>query len=137
MSIDDIFGTGVIMPFNVTSKGDVASGSGADNLRASVAQILGTRATMAAIPGELRWRPRFGSQLHLLRHRGNDSNAAAEARVMVLDALDRWEPRVEVTDVQVEQDRSTGRMTIRVAYVPRGDARDSQVVPEQIAEVSL
>ena len=48
---------------------------------------------------ELPWRTEFGSLLHLLRHQRSAAVLEELARVYVVDALKRWEPRVVVTAV--------------------------------------
>ncbi len=60
----------------------------------------------------------FGSLLHLLRHQKNDAVLQEPARVYVVDALKRWEPRVRVTSVQVARERLDGEnvLAIRLRY---------------------
>jgi uncharacterized protein len=55
--------------------------------------------------GELPWRTEFGSLLHLLCHQKNDRVLQELARVYVVDALKRWEPRVVVTSVQIAREQ--------------------------------
>jgi len=66
----------------------------------------------------LPWRTEFGSLLHLLRHQKNDAVLQELARVHVADALKRWEPRVQLTSVQVtrERDRGENVLAIRLRY---------------------
>jgi phage baseplate assembly protein W len=68
--------------------------------------------------GELPWRTEFGSLLHLLRHQKNDAVLQELARAHVADALKRWEPRVQLTSVQVtrERDRGENVLAIRLRY---------------------
>jgi phage baseplate assembly protein W len=56
--------------------------------------------------------------LSLLRHQKNDSTLQELARVYVVDALRRWEPRVQVTSVQATRQRLDGEnvLMIRVRY---------------------
>lgn len=67
----------------------------------------------------------FGSLLHVLRHQKNDAVLQELARIHVVDALKRWEPRVRVTSVQVSRERQDGEnvLSIRVRY----DLIDRQV----------
>jgi phage baseplate assembly protein W len=68
------------------------------------------------------WRARhrsdFGSLLFRLRHQKNDSVLQELARVYVVDALKRWEPRIVVTDVAVGRLRqdSENVLAIRIRY---------------------
>ena len=68
--------------------------------------------------GELPWRAEFRSLLHLLRHRRNDAVLQELARVYVVDALKRREPRVVVTSVKVTRERQDGEnvLAIRLRY---------------------
>jgi phage baseplate assembly protein W len=68
--------------------------------------------------GELPWRTEFGSLLHLLRHQKNDAVLQELARVHVADALKRWEPRVQLTSVQVTAERDPGEnvLALRIRY---------------------
>ena len=93
---------GIITPFQRDRKNDFANATGVILIVSNVQQILGTRATSAAGPGELPFNPNFGSLLYLLRHQKIDVVRKAQALVYVVDALRRWEPRALVTSVQVD-----------------------------------
>ena len=115
---------GVLRPFRRDRKADFAVGSGEALIRSAVGQVLGTMAASEFTPGELPWRTEFGSGLHLLRHHKNDALLQELARIHVVDALKRWEPRIRVTSVQItrERDRGENVMAIRVRYDVRGSA---------------
>ena len=93
---------GIIIPFQRDRKNDFANATGVELIVSNVRQILGTRATSAAGPGELPFNPNFGSLLYLLRHQKIDIVRKQQAIVYVVDALRKWEPRVVVTSVQVD-----------------------------------
>lgn len=59
-------------------------------------------------------RTEFGS----LRHQRNDAVLNELARVCVVDALKRWEPRVVVTSVKVTRERQDGEnvLALRLRY---------------------
>lgn len=109
---------GLLRPFRRDRKADFAAGSGEPLIRAAVGQILGTMAASEFTPGELPWRTEFGSGLHLLRHQKNDALLQELARIHVVDALKRWEPRIRVTSVQItrERDRGENVLAIRLRY---------------------
>ena len=109
---------GLLRPFRRDRKADFAAGSGEALIRAAVGQILGTMAASEFTPGELPWRTEFGSGLHLLRHQRNDALLQEFARIHVVDALKRWEPRIRVTSVQItrERDRGENVLAIRLRY---------------------
>lgn len=111
-------GFGPIRPFRRDRKSDFAAAGGEALVRSAVGQILGTMAASDFTQGELPWRTEFGSLVHLLRHQKNDAVLQELARVHVVDALKRWEPRVQVTSVQVtrERDRGENVLAIRLRY---------------------
>lgn len=111
-------GFGLLRPFRRDAKSDWAADGGEAVIRSAVGQILGTMAGGDFTQGELPWRTEFGSLVHLLRHQKNDAVLQELARVYVVDALKRWEPRVQVTSVQVtrERDRGENVLSVRLRY---------------------
>lgn len=102
--ITALVGTGIRAPFRRASS-DLATARGVEMLKNNLAQILGIRAGSRYTTGELPWRTEFGSLLHLLRHRNNDPTLAELARIYVVEAIGRWEPRVLVRDVTISKER--------------------------------
>lgn len=99
---DPYVGFGMTRPPRRLSR-DWATAGGRKLLESCLGQLLGTRASSERFEGELPWRPEFGSRLYLLRHIRNTSVAEALARVYVLDAVQRWEPRVRIKDVMISR----------------------------------
>lgn len=67
--------------------------------------------------GERVMRPEFGSDLHLLLFAPNDAATAGLARRYVMEALARWEPRIEVTEVLAYPDPlHDSRLSIEIGY---------------------
>ena len=115
---NELLGFGAIRPFRRDGKSDFAAAGGEAAVRSAVGQILGTMAGSDFTQGELPWRTEFGSLLHLLRHKRNDAVLQELARVYVVDALKRWEPRVVVTSVQMTREVQEGQnvLAIRLRY---------------------
>jgi uncharacterized protein len=115
---NEFLGFGLLRPFRRDRKVDFAAGGGEALVRSAVGQILGTMAASDFTQGELPWRTEFGSLLHLLRHQKNDAVLQELARVHVADALKRWEPRIQLTSVQVTRERNRGEnvLAIRLRY---------------------
>ena len=111
-------GNGLLRPFQRDQKGDGASAHGARLVESAMGQILGTRASSEFSQGELPWRPECGSLLYLIQHRENNSTLDELARTYVIQALQRWERRIKVTDAEfgslVNDNKNT--YTIRVKY---------------------
>lgn len=100
----EFLGFGLLRPFRRDLKADFAADGGEKVIRSAVGQILGTMAGSDFTQGEVPWRTEFGSLLHLLRHQKNDAVLQELARVYVVDALKRCEPRVIVTSVQATRE---------------------------------
>lgn len=71
--------------------------TGPQRIRELILAVLLTR------KGTRVMRPDFGSSLHELAFRPNGPGLRAEARMMIEEALIRWEPRVEVVDVNTDE----------------------------------
>jgi uncharacterized protein len=111
-------GFGLTRPFQRDLRSDFAAAGGEQLIRSAVGQILGTVGSSDYTQGEMPWRTDFGSLLHVLRHQRNDHVLQELARVYVVDALTRWEPRVVVTSVQVMREQREGEnvLAIRIRY---------------------
>ena len=132
---NELLGFGAIRPFRRDGKSDFAAAGGEAAVRSAVGQVLGTMAASDFTQGELPFRTEFGSLLHLLKHQKNDAVLQELARVHVVDALKRWEPRVRVTSVQVTRERQNGEnvLSIRVRY----DVIDRQVAGNNVLLAGL
>jgi phage baseplate assembly protein W len=69
--------------------------------RASVRQAI--LLLLSTIPGERVMRPTYGCQLHRLVFSPNDETTAGLAIHYVRQALELWEPRIEVLRVDAER----------------------------------
>jgi hypothetical protein len=114
----EFLGFGLTRPFQRDLRSDFAAAGGEQLVRSAVGQILGTVGSSAVTQGELPWRTDFGSLLHVLRHQRNDNVLQELARVYVVDALKRWEPRVVVTLVQTTREQHDGEnvLSLQLRY---------------------
>jgi len=129
--MQEFLGFGLLRPLRRDQKADFAAAGGEQLIRSSVGQILGTIGASDNTPGELPWRTDFGSLLYRLRHQKNDSLLKELARVYVVDALKRWEPRIVVTAVAVDREQSDGEnvLAIRIRYdVISANAPETHVI---------
>jgi hypothetical protein len=129
--MQEFLGFGLLRPLRRDQKADFAAAGGEQLVRSAVGQILGTIGASDTTPGELPWRTEFGSLLHRLRHQKNDTVLQELARVYVVDALKRWEPRVVITAVQTSQEQHDGEnvLAIRIRYdVISANAPETHVV---------
>ena len=98
----DIIGTGVAFPLRVDRGGPVALSSGVDDVEEAIKLILGTA------PGERPMRPEFGCGIHDFVFESMDASALGKIEHEIRDALDRWEPRIEVLDVDLAPWQTSG-----------------------------
>lgn len=94
----EFLGQGLAFPLQVNPRGEVSLARGARDIDQSIRIILSTRL------GERVMRPEFGCRAHELIFAPRDAATAGLMKVYVEEALGRWEPRIEVTDVLVSND---------------------------------
>lgn len=95
----------------VTTTGSTSTVEGDEAVRQALVLLLSTS------PGERLMRPEYGSHLHRLVFGPNDYTAAGLAIHYVRQAIERWEPRVEIVDLDAgaDPDRHT-QLNIRLRY---------------------
>lgn len=100
MTIDPalLYGRGLAFPLDVGADGRVRWSEGAYDVRQSIRLILETA------PGERVGCPEFGAGLRQLLHLPNTVTTRARVQERIQAALTRWEPRVHVQSVTVEED---------------------------------
>jgi phage baseplate assembly protein W len=109
----------------VDPTGRIALVSGDEAVRQSLLLLMST------VPGERVMRPDYGCHLHRLVFSPNDDTTAGLAIFYVRQAVERWEPRVEVVrlDAQVDPD-DPGRLGVTLDYrVVATQREDRLVVP--------
>jgi phage baseplate assembly protein W len=84
---------------------------GEEKIRQSIWIILGTA------PGERQMRPDFGCGIHELTLTANTAALRGTVQAKVREALTRWEPRIDVVDVQVDAPpEARNYLLIRIDY---------------------
>ncbi|OHD18821.1 MAG: hypothetical protein A2Y38_16460 [Spirochaetes bacterium GWB1_59_5] len=119
-AIGDVYGTGLIHPL-VFDGVDFLTASGPALVANAVSQILGTLGGSDDVVGELPWDTEFGSILPRLRFRKMDLGDRELAKFYIADALNRWEPRIQVHAASVSKDEDAGSdnpttLIIRLRY---------------------
>lgn len=103
-----------VLGYLEVDRGRIAAVSGVANVEQSIFLILSTA------PGERVMRPDFGCGIHTLVFRAINTGLIAQVQRLVLDSLRRYEPRIEVTNVSVDQsDALRGRLGIGIDYFVR------------------
>jgi uncharacterized protein len=98
----------------VAPTGGIAMVEGDESVRQAILLLLAT------IPGERVMRPRYGSYLHRLVFSPNDQTTAGLAIHYVRQAINRWEPRIEIVSLDANPDpHAPERLLIQLDYVVR------------------
>lgn len=95
----------------LNARGGIAMVEGSDAIRQAILMLLST------VPGERVMRPDYGCNLHWLVFSPNDDSTAGLAIHYVRQALERWEPRVEILTLDAERNPdSAERLDIYLEY---------------------
>jgi hypothetical protein len=130
--MSEIIGTGLAFPLRVDRKGALALVRDNEDVQEAIAIILGTA------PGERPMRPEFGCGVHNYVFESVDAYAIGRIEHEIREALDRWEPRIEVLAIDFDLDGSArGELLIDITYRLR-DTNDVRnlvypfyVIPEE------
>ncbi len=126
---NDFLGKGIKFPFQFNVIGgtetSVAVSEKYDHVNESIQQILDTS------PGERVMLPEFGSRLRELIFEPNNAVLKALARVYVTDAIKRWEKRVTVKEVYIDdspENLDKGMLNIHIVYTIISDQKEGNFV---------
>ena len=79
------------------------------------------RLILATVPGERPMRPDFGCAIHDFVFAPADAATAGQIAFEVRSALERWEPRADILEVQVDfSGADEGTLHIQINYRIRG-----------------
>jgi len=107
----EFLGRGLAWPLQIDPRGGIALARGERDIEQSIRIILET------VPGERKMRPEFGCRVHELVFAPNNASTAGLVIYYVEEALKRWEPRVDVQEVNVETDPNwDGALLVEIKY---------------------
>ena len=107
----ELLGTGLSFPLAVDRRGGIALATGEQDVDQAIEIILSTA------PGERPMRPEFGCGVHDFVFDTIDATTVAQMEGEVRDALDHWEPRIEVIAVDFDLTRVLdGQLLINIGY---------------------
>lgn len=107
----DFIGAGWSFPLGTDATGGIALVTQDREIEQAIRLILGTAV------GERPMRPEFGCRIHDHVFNSATSTTAGQIAYDVRQALDRWEPRIDVLDVAVSLDSMTsGMLYIDIRY---------------------
>jgi phage baseplate assembly protein W len=100
-----------ISGLGLTARGGAAMVDEADSVRQAILLLLATR------PGERVMRPDYGCDLFKLVFAPGDNTTAGLAMHYVREALARWEPRIDIAELDASVDpERPGRLDIVLQY---------------------
>ena len=119
----EIIGSGLAFPLQVDRRGGIALARDETDIEQAIELILGTA------PGERPMRPEFGCGVHDFVFDTIDANTMGNMEQAIREALRRWEPRIEVTDVEFDLSQSgSGLLTIDIRYQVRATNTERNLV---------
>ncbi|WP_042422535.1 GPW/gp25 family protein [Streptacidiphilus anmyonensis] len=111
---EQFVGSGWAFPMRISPTGGVALVRGEREIEEAMRLVLATA------PGERPMRPEFGCAIHDMVFAPVNEATAGRIQHEVLVSLDRWEPRIEVEDVEVTTGDDQAVLYIDVRYSIRG-----------------
>ena len=107
----EFLGQGLSFPLQIGQQGGIALAKGSQEIEQSILIVLSTS------PGERKMRPDFGCRIKELVFAPDNATTRRLAAYYVEEALDRWEPRIELLDVEVAPPPDEpNALLIRVEY---------------------
>lgn len=123
MTRADFIGAGWSYPLGVRPNGAIATASGTEKLEQAMQIVLST------YPGERPMRPEFGCRLRDFVFAAVSWENCGEIAAEVGRALHRWEPRVEITAVDVvPMAEEFGLFHIDISYLVRATNEERNLV---------
>ncbi len=112
---DDYLGQGLKHPFRFekrlgSSAVSVSASFEHEHIRESILQILQTS------PGERLMNPEFGSRVKDLVFENNTDVLKSLLRYHIGKALERWEPRIQVTSILFPQGADESTVPVSISY---------------------
>jgi phage baseplate assembly protein W len=107
----EILGSGIAFPLQVDRRGGIALAHDETDVDQAIELILSTA------PGERPMRPEFGCGVHDFVFDTIDAGTVARMETEIRNALDRWEPRIQVTTIDFDLDEvANGALVIGIHY---------------------
>lgn len=106
----DFIGQGWKFPIKVNAKGQLSYSSGPERIQDAIWIILSTSL------GERLMRPDFGAGVHDYVFQPNSDVIQTQLRTAVNDALLKWEPRIELLNVGVQDGDQPSEVLISIDY---------------------
>ena len=120
---NEFLGQGWRFPLGIDGNGGISMSRGERDIESAISVILGTP------KGERVMRPEFGSAIHEFVFAPNNATTAGLLAYHVREALVRWEPRIEVGEVDVQPDPlESSQLNIDINYSIKATNDDRNLV---------
>jgi phage baseplate assembly protein W len=107
----EFIGQGLAFPLQVNPRGELTLVTGATDVEQAIGIILGT------IPGERVMRPDFGCRAWELIFSPNNISTQTQLADYVREALEFWEPRIELLNIDVDLDpNNDSTLLVEIQY---------------------
>lgn len=110
MAAIDILGKGWKFPIKVNRQGGLSYSEGAERVQDAIWIVLGTSKR------ERIMRPDFGAGVHDYVFQPNSPAVRTRMASEISAALTRWEPRINLVGVRVEEGREPSQVLVYVDY---------------------
>ena len=118
-----ILGSGIAFPLQVDRRGGIALAHDETDVDQAIQLILGTA------PGERPMRPEFGCGIHDYVFESIDSYTLGRIDYEIRLALDRWEPRIDLVDIDFDtSEAGLGKLVIDITYSLRATSHVRNLV---------
>ena len=118
----EFLGQGLAFPLQVNPRGGITLATGERDIEQAIGIILET------VPGERVMRPEFGCRVHELIFAPNNASTHGLIIHYVEQALERWEPRIQVREIEVNTDPNTGAtLLVEIKYIIK-DSHDERSI---------
>ena len=117
-------GRGWTFPLKNNVQGGISLSSGERDVKEAIQIVLRTQL------GERMYRPDFGSRLSELAFAPLNTRTLFQIRLYVQEALEMWEPRIDLEEVELDSDPVRGKVDIIINYrLKESYTSDSIVYP--------
>jgi phage baseplate assembly protein W len=106
----ELIGKGWKFPIKVNAKGGLSYSEGPERIQDAIWIVLSTAL------GERLMRPDFGAGVHDYVFQPNSDVMRTRLQSAVNDALLKWEPRIELTNVNVQEGDQPSQVRVSIDY---------------------
>jgi uncharacterized protein len=118
----NLIGSGFALPLRSSVQGGIQLSAEEPNIEESIVIILRTSI------GERVYRPNFGSRLSELVFEPLNIQTLLLIRLYVEEAIETWEPRIDLIEVRADPDPVRGKVDIEILYQPKNSSDSRSMV---------